>query len=99
VLVSQAPKAVKSGQQEIEQNYQNAFNTIPHHDSATVDQLLPLGTDALMSVGEYHLIGQGQSGPTKIDGYWTAVYMREGSTWKIRLLTAVPSSPPAPPAK
>ena len=99
VLVTQAPKVVKTGQQEIEQNYKNAFNAIPHHDPATVDQLSPLGTDTLMSVGEYHLTGQGQSGPTKMDGHWSAVYVREGGTWKIRLLTAVPNPPPAPAAK
>lgn len=99
VLVSQAPKVVKTGQQEIEQNYKIAFNTIPHHDSATIDQLSSLGTDALMSVGEYHLTGQGESGPTKLDGHWTAVWAREGGAWKIRLLTAVPDLPPAPPAK
>jgi uncharacterized protein (TIGR02246 family) len=98
VLVTQAPKVVKTGQQEIEQTYKSAFNTIPHHDPATVDQISPLGTDTAMSVGEYHLTGQGQSGPTKIDGHWTGVYVREGGTWKIRLLTAVPDLPPTPPA-
>jgi uncharacterized protein (TIGR02246 family) len=99
VLVTQAPKVVKIGQQEIEQNYKNAFNTVPQHDSATVDELSPLGTNTAFSVGQYHLIGKGKSGPTKIDGYWTAVYVREGDTWKIRLLTAVPNPPPAPPAR
>jgi uncharacterized protein (TIGR02246 family) len=97
VLVTQAPKVVKTGQQEIEQNYKNAFDTIPHHDSATVDELSPLGNDAAMSVGEYHFTGQGQNGPTKINGHWTAVYVREGGTWKIRLLTAFPNPPPPAP--
>jgi hypothetical protein len=46
-----------------------------------------------MSVGEYHLTGQGQSGPTKIDGHWTAVYVPEGGKLKIKLLTAVPDPP------
>ena len=99
VLVTQAPKVVKTGQQDIEQNYKNAFNTIPHHDSATVDEVSPLGADAAMSVGEYHLTGKGESGPTKLDGHWTAVYVRDGGAWKIRLLTAVPDLPPAPPAR
>jgi uncharacterized protein (TIGR02246 family) len=100
VLVTQAPKVVKTGPQEIEQNYKNMFSTNPpHHDSAPVNQLSPLGPDMVMSVGEYHFTGQGQSGPTKLDGHWTAVYVREGGTWKIRLLTAVPDLPPAPPAR
>jgi len=50
-------------------------------------------------VGEYHLIDQSKSSPTKIDGHWTAVYVRDEGTWKIRLLTAVPDLPPAPLAK
>ena len=98
VLVTQAPKVVKTGEQEIEQQYENTFKAGITHDRATVDQVSSLGTDTAMSVGEYHLNGQGQSGPTKIDGHWTAIYVREGGTWKIRLLTAVPDPPPPTPA-
>jgi len=97
VLVSQAPKVVKNGQQEIAQQYETIFKTLPHNDAATVE-VSPLGNDALFSVGEYHLSGQNQSDPVKADGHWTAVYVRDGGTWKIRLLTAVPD-PPAPAAR
>jgi uncharacterized protein (TIGR02246 family) len=82
VVVSQAPKAVKTGPQEIVQQFETTIDTLPDHDSATVDQVSPLGTDAVFSVGEYHLSGQGQSGPTKRDGHWTAVYVREGGHGK-----------------
>src|SRR6516165_10958094 len=95
VLVSQAPKVVKNGQQEIARQYETIFKTLPHNDAATVE-VSPLGNDALFSVGEYHLSGQNQSGPLKVDGHWTAVYVRDGGAWKIRLLTAVPDPPPAP---
>jgi uncharacterized protein (TIGR02246 family) len=98
VLVSQAPKVVKTGQQEIAQQYETTFKTVSHNDSATV-KVSPLGSDSLISVGEYHLSGRNQSGPLKLDGHWTAVYVREGGTWKIRLLTAVPDPPPTPPAR
>jgi ketosteroid isomerase-like protein len=96
ILVTQAPQLVKNGQQDIEQNYQKAFATIPHHDSATADQIVPLGAGAFMSVGEYHLIG---SSNNKLDGHWTAVYVPEAGKLKIRMLTAVPDLPPAPTAK
>ena len=86
---------VKNGTQEIEQNYQKLFAVVPHHDSATADQIIPLGTNAVMSVGQYHLTSQGQSGPTKIDGHWSAVYVPEGGKLKIRLLTAVDDLPKA----
>jgi uncharacterized protein (TIGR02246 family) len=99
IIVSQAPKVVKNGQKEIEENYNKAFATFPHHDSATADQIIPLGPDSVMSVGEYHLTRQDQRGPTKVDGHWTAVYVPEGSKLKIKLLTAVPDLPPAPSAR
>jgi uncharacterized protein (TIGR02246 family) len=95
VLVSQAPKVVKTGPQEIEQSYQSAFKSGMNHVELTVDQVSPLGTDAALSMGEYHLTGQGQNGPMKVDGHWTGVDVREGGTWKIRLATAVPNPPPA----
>jgi len=77
VLVSQAPKVVKTGTQEIVQQYETIFKTMSHNDAATVE-VSPLGTDAVFSVGEYHLSGQGQSGPAKVDGHWTAVCARRG---------------------
>jgi ketosteroid isomerase-like protein len=98
ILVTQAPQIVKHGQQEIEQNYQKAFatGTFPHHDSATADEIIPLGAGEFMSVGEYHFTG---SSNNKIDGHWTAVYVPEGGKLKIRMLTAVPDLPPAPTAR
>ena len=96
ILVTQAPQAVKNGQQDIEKNYEGAFATVPNHDSATAEQIVPLGADAFMSVGEYHLIG---SSNNKLDGHWTAVYVPEAGKLKIRMLTAVPDLPPAPTAR
>jgi len=93
IIVSQAPQVVKNAQQEIEENFNRAFATFPHHDSATADQIIPLGADSVMSVGEYHLTRQDQSGPTKVDGHWTAVYVPEGGKLKIKLLMAVPDLP------
>ncbi len=94
MLVSSAPKIVKNGPQEIEQAYQTLFKTGINHEQIIVDQVSPLGGDAAISLGEYHLTGEGQSGAIKVDGHWTAVDVREGSTWKIRLITAFPNPPP-----
>ena len=96
ILVTQAPQMVKHGQQEIEQNYEKAFATLPHHNSATADEIIPLGAGEFMSVGEYHLTG---SSNNKIDGHWTAVYVPEGGKLKIKMLTAVPDLPPVPTAR
>src|SRR5215472_53062 len=78
ILVTQSPQVVKNGTQEIEQSYEATFKAGTVNDSATADQIVPLGTDAVMSVGQYHLTAKGQDGPTKIDGHWTAVYVNDG---------------------
>jgi len=92
--------AVRSGSQEIEQASQGVMmKTFPQHNGETIEQISPLGNDADIRIGEFHLSGQGQNGPTKLDGRYTAVDVREGGTWKIRLFTAVPIAPPAQPAR
>ena len=91
--------AVRSGPQEIQQASQGVMKTFPQHNGETIEQILPLGNDADIRIGEFHLSGQGQNGPTKLDGRYTAVDVREGGTWKIRLFTAVPIALPAQPAR
>jgi uncharacterized protein (TIGR02246 family) len=91
--------AVRSGSQEIEQASQGVMKMFPQHNGETIEQISPLGNDADIRIGEFHLSGQGQTGPSKLDGRYTAVDVREGGTWKIRLFTAVPIAPPAQPAR
>ena len=94
VLVSSGENVVKTGPQEVEQAAQNSFKMGVTHLEVTVDRVSPFGRNAVISMGESHVSGQGQSGPIKVDSHWTAVDVREGSTWKIRLLTVVPNPPP-----
>jgi ketosteroid isomerase-like protein len=48
-----------------------------------------------LGLGEYHLTGKDQSGqPLDATGRWTAVYVVDGGTRKIRMLTALPKAPP-----
>ena len=48
-------------------------------------------------MGEYTLSGKNQSGAAmEVSGRWTAVDVRVGGQWKIRLLTALPKAPPPP---
>jgi uncharacterized protein (TIGR02246 family) len=90
---------VKSGPQEIEQAYQGPMKMFPQHNGQTIEQISPLGNDADIRIGQFHLSGEGPNGPTELDGRYTAVDVREGGTWKIRLLTAVPIPPPAQAAR
>ena len=91
--------AVRSGSQEIEQASQGVMKTFPQRNGEMIEQISPLGNDADIRIGEFHLSGQGQNGPTKLDGRYTAVDVHEGGTWKIRLFTAVRIAPLAQPAR
>ena len=73
---------VKSGPQEIEQAYQSAMKTFPQHNGQTIEQISPLGNDAVIRIGQFHLAGEGQNGPTKLDGRYTSVDVREGGHGK-----------------
>ena len=73
---------VKSGPQEIEQAYQSAMKTFPQHNGQTIEQISPLGNDAVIRIGQFHLAGEGQNGPTKLDGRYTSVEVREGGHGK-----------------
>jgi uncharacterized protein (TIGR02246 family) len=90
---------VKSGRQEIEQTYQSLMKTFPQHNGQSIEQISPLGNDADIRIGQFHLSGEGPNGPIKLDGRYTAVDVREGGTWKIRLLTAVSVAPPSQAAR
>jgi uncharacterized protein (TIGR02246 family) len=99
ILVTDRTSGAKKGRKEIEDYYTNIiFKRVPHHESATVDELFPLGNNAVIGVGEYHLSGQDNNGPIKADGHYTFVDVLEGGAWKIRMLTATPNPSPAPPA-
>jgi ketosteroid isomerase-like protein len=82
---------------DIAQAYEILFKAGFNHQDITVNQVWPLGADTALSMGEYQITGKNQSGaPIEIAGLWTAVDVREGGKWKIRLLTAIPKTPQAP---
>jgi uncharacterized protein (TIGR02246 family) len=96
VLVTSSADPVCNGPQQIAAHYQNVFKQGVSQNSPTVDQIVPLGDNAVILVGEYHVSGQGQNGPIKLDGHYSAVDVLDGGTWKIKLLSGSPNPPPAP---
>jgi uncharacterized protein (TIGR02246 family) len=96
VLLTAIGKHVYRGPQEIEQFYRDLFKAGFNHNEAKLDEVTPLG-DLVMGIGEFHVSGQGQNGPLKVDGHYSAVYVREGGVWKIRLIAGVRDAPPPPP--
>src|SRR6266478_1077029 len=78
---------------DIEQFYQGAFKAGFNREEMTVDQVWPLGTDTALSMGQYRMTGKNQSGaPIESAGFWTAVDVREGGNWKIRIVSAMPKA-------
>jgi uncharacterized protein (TIGR02246 family) len=95
ILLSETPQgAVHSGTQAIIQRYDGLFKLGANHLDVTRSQLTSLDNDVAIALGEYHVSGQGQNGPIKVDGAWSATYVRDAGTWKIRLLNIVPKPPP-----
>jgi uncharacterized protein (TIGR02246 family) len=92
--VSSDGTAVSTGPQAIEESFNTQFKTGFAHIELMVDQVSPLGADAAVTIGKYHLTGQERSGPLKVDGHWSEVEVREGGVWKIRLLTVTPKTEP-----
>ena len=96
VVPAPAGRQLFVGTLAIQAHFQDNFNSGETNNQSTVEQVWPFETDKVVVFGAYHLSGQGQSGPIKIDGHWTAVDVRgaDGS-WKTRLLTALHDPPPA----
>ena len=79
-------------QKSVEQYYQNAFKTGFNHQDIVLEDVSSLGPDAAISMGEVRISGRSQNGSVlESNGRWTAVEVREGGAWKIRLLTAFPT--------
>lgn len=82
-------------QSDLAKYYEGAFKAGLDHEEITVDQVQPLGTDALIATGEYHITGKNSSGaPVEIKGFWTGVDVREDGIWKVRMLSGIPKAAP-----
>jgi uncharacterized protein (TIGR02246 family) len=87
---------VCTGPQQIEQDYQKLFKTLTNfHSEQQTIQVSLLGSNTAISLGDFQITWQGQNGPMKADGRYTAVDVRQAGAWKVRLLTAVRKPPPA----
>lgn len=80
---------------DIAKRYEGAFKAGFNHNEITVTQVMPVGADTLVAMGEFHISGKNASGaPIEAGGIWTSTDVREGGTWKIKMLSAFPKAPP-----
>jgi hypothetical protein len=96
-----APDGMFSGRQHIEGRYAGAFQRSPNIDyNCSRDRIYLNAIDnAVWSAGQWFGNFQGQTGPVFAWGYWSAIYVREGDAWKIRMLTLGEPKQPAPRAE
>jgi ketosteroid isomerase-like protein len=74
-----------------------AFKAGMNQIKITVEQASTVDADkdSMIGIGEYQMTGKNSSRAAMEDrGRWTATYVREGATWKIRMLTGFPAAPP-----
>jgi uncharacterized protein (TIGR02246 family) len=83
-----APEGMFNGRQAIEKRYEETFKGSPFTlFSDPRDYQLNAIDNAVWSVGKWWSTLQVETGPVFVSGYWSAIYVREGDAWRIRLLT------------
>jgi ketosteroid isomerase-like protein len=95
-----APDGMFSGRKEIEKRYEDTFQRSPSTIfSDPRDHLLNAIDNAAWSAGEWSSTLQGETGTVFVRGYWSAIYVRDADTWKIRMLTLSEKPRPTPAAE
>jgi ketosteroid isomerase-like protein len=90
-----------SGRQAIEHWYAEVFKQVQSSNNLiSIDEDSPhtLGKAGgeLLGTGTWSQTIKGQNGSTEVKGSWSAIAIREGDDWKIRMLTTNVTSAPAP---
>ena len=86
-----------SGRQVIEKRYADLFQRWPITTFSGQRCQLNAIDNAVWAVGEWWSTLPSETGPKFEGGYWSAIYVREGDVWKIRMLSLIEH--PAPPAE
>ena len=92
-----APDGMSYGRQAIEKRYADTFRRWPITTFSSQRYQLNAIDNAVWTVGVWWSTLQSETGPKFEGGYWSAIYVREGDVWKIRMLSLIEH--PAPPAE
>ena len=95
------PDGMSSGRQNIEKRFADTFQRSPVISfNCSWDRCYLNAIDnAVWSAGQWFGTFQSQTGPVFAVGYWSAIYVREGDAWKIRMWTINQTPPPTPRAE
>ena len=95
------PDGLFSGRQAIEKRYAETFRHSPiiSFNTSRERHYLNAIDNAVCGAGQWFGTFQSQTGPVFEVGYWSAIYVREGDDWKIRMWTINQTPPPTPRAE
>jgi uncharacterized protein (TIGR02246 family) len=79
---------------DIKATYENNFKNGEEKIAVKVNYAQPLGNDMALAAGDVDITFNVE--PTLRRLFWSAVYVKEGGQWKIRMLTAAIKPPPPP---
>jgi uncharacterized protein (TIGR02246 family) len=82
-----APDGMSFGRQAIQKRYTESFRRWPVTTSSGQGSSLNAIDNAAWATGKWWTTRQGQTAPKFENGFWSAIYVREGDAWKIRLFT------------
>ena len=92
------PAGLFYGRQAIEKAYADDFQRWPATSHIyQADQLNAISNEVL-SVGQWWRTLEGHNGPVFARGYWSAVLVRDGDSWKFRMLSFNETLPKIEPA-
>jgi uncharacterized protein (TIGR02246 family) len=91
-----APDGMFFGRRAIEKRYADMFQRSPITSFSGQRWQLNAIDNAVWSVGQFWSAQQSHTGPVFVNGYSSAIYVREGDAWKIRMLTLSEHPGPAP---
>jgi uncharacterized protein (TIGR02246 family) len=82
------------GRDAIEKFFAAAFKQMGGaSETAKAIEIHALGENA-WAIGEYSVNLQVDKEPIEVKGHWAAVYVPEGDSWKVRMLTGSPNTQP-----
>jgi ketosteroid isomerase-like protein len=95
------PEGMFSGRQNIERRYADTFQRSPiiSFNCSFERNYLNAIDNAVWGAGQWTSTFQSQTGSVFAFGYWSAIFVREGDTWKIRVWTINQKPPPTPRAE
>jgi uncharacterized protein (TIGR02246 family) len=92
-VIEVTPDGPLVGRGALEKNFAELLKIFTP-EPAKLDQVVMIGDAMRLRTGTWEGVIQSPNGPVPVKGYWATTDVREGNSWKIRMETALPMSPP-----